>query len=66
MTKSGQNNSRRNLYEYCRALSASKRVILIVFVIWFLQALPKWSVAILADGELSAMIMKVFITSRGG
>ena len=43
-------------------LSTSKKVILIVFIIWFVQALPKWTVALTADGELSSKIMRVFIT----
>ena len=50
------------LYQRYKKLSTSKRVILIVFLIWFVQALPKWTVAITADGELSAKIMRVFIT----
>ena len=48
-----------------RNLSTSKKVILIVLSIWAAQAVPKWTVAITADGELSAKIMKVFITPRG-
>ena len=52
------------LYESYRSLSKSKRVILIVFLIWLAQALPKWTAAITADGELSAKIMKVFVTPR--
>ena len=57
---------RRNagLYERYRKLPKSKRVILIVFLIWLAQALPKWTAAITADGELSAKIMKVFVTPR--
>lgn len=45
-------------------LSRCKKIILIVFVIWAIQAVPKWTVAITADGELSAKIMKAFITPR--
>jgi hypothetical protein len=48
-----------------RKLSTSKKVILVVLSIWAAQAVPKWTVAITADGELSAKIMKVFITPRG-
>jgi hypothetical protein len=47
-----------------RRLPRSKKVILIVFLIWFAQAAPKWTVAITADGELAARIMKVFVTPR--
>lgn len=52
------------LYERYKKLPTSKKVILIVFIIWLVQALPKWTAAITADGELSAKIMKVFVTPR--
>lgn len=52
------------IMERFRRLSTSKKVIVIVFLIWLAQALPKWTAAITADGELSAKIMKVFITPR--
>ena len=51
-------------YERFRKLPKSKKVILVVFLIWLAQALPKWTAAIIADGELSAKIMKVFVTPR--
>jgi len=47
-----------------RRLPRGKKVILIVFLIWFAQAAPKWTAAITADGELAGRIMKVFITPR--
>jgi hypothetical protein len=47
-----------------RRLSRGKKVILIVFLIWFAQAVPKWTAAITADGELAGRIMKVFVTPR--
>jgi hypothetical protein len=47
-----------------RRLPRSKKVILMVFLIWFAQAAPKWIVAITADGELAGRIMKLFITPR--
>ncbi|MEA2079275.1 MAG: hypothetical protein U9P00_05345 [Pseudomonadota bacterium] len=53
-----------SLCERFRKLPKSKRVILVVFLIWLAQALPKWTAAITADGELSAKIMKVFVTPR--
>ena len=52
------------LYERFKNLPTSKRVILIVFMIWLAQAIPKWTAAITADGELSARIMKLFVTPR--
>lgn len=45
-------------------LPVGKKVILVVFLIWLAQALPKWSVAIMADGEMSANIVKFFITPQ--
>lgn len=45
-------------------LPRGKKIILVVFLIWFAQALPKWTAAITADGELSARIMKIFVTPR--
>jgi hypothetical protein len=53
-----------DLRERFRKLPRSKKVILVVFLIWLAQALPKWTAAITADGELSAKIMKVFVTPR--
>ncbi len=53
------------LYQRYKRLSTSKKVILIVFLIWLAQALPKWTAAITADGELSAKIMRIFITPTG-
>jgi len=52
------------LYQRYKRLSTSKRVILIVFLIWLAQALPKWTAAIIGDGELSAEIMRFFITPQ--
>ena len=46
-------------------LSTSKKAILIVLIIWAVQAIPKWTMAITADGHLSAKIMKVFVAPRG-
>ena len=50
------------LYQRYKRLPTSKKVILIVFLIWLAQALPKWTAAITADGELSAKIMRFFVT----
>ncbi len=60
--KPDQSNSYLSWY---RSLSTSKKVILVVMSIWAAQAVPKWTAAITADGELSAKIMKVFIQPRG-
>ena len=47
-----------------RRLSTSRKVILWVFVLWAAQAVPKWTAAIVADGETSASIMKVLVPPR--
>lgn len=47
-----------------RALSRSRQVILLVFLVWAAQAIPKWTAAILADGERAAAITTFFITPR--
>jgi hypothetical protein len=52
------------IYARFKQLSIGKKVIVVVFLIWAVQAIPKWSAAIMADGEMSARIMKVFITPR--
>ena len=64
MTGLEPNKQHTGLCARYRQLSKGKRVIVIVFMIWLIQALPKWTAAITADGELSAKIMKVFITPR--
>ena len=62
MVESEQRPKSSGIYQRYKKLSTSKKVILIVFIIWFVQALPKWTAAITADGELSAKIMRIFIT----
>ena len=53
-----------SLWSRYQQLSPSRKFIVAVFVIWLVQALPKWTAAVTADGEMSAQIMKVFITPR--
>jgi putative copper export protein len=55
---------RSGLRDRFNRLSTSKKVILVVMLIWLAQAVPKWTAAITASDELSAKIMKVFITPR--
>jgi hypothetical protein len=43
-------------------LSKAKRFLVAVFVVWFLQAVPKWAAVIFASDELSSQIMQMFIT----
>lgn len=47
-----------------QALSRGRKIVLMVFLIWAAQAIPKWTAAIVADGETSAAIMTFFITPR--
>ena len=54
-----------SLLDRYRALPRGKRIILIVFLIWAAQAIPKWTAAIVGDGETSAAIMTFFVTPRG-
>lgn len=46
------------------SLSRGKKMVLMVFIIWAAQAIPKWTLAITADGETSAKIISFFITPR--
>lgn len=52
------------MMEFYDHLSTSKKVIFVVFCIWLVQAIPKWSAALLAGDEVSASIMRVFIDPR--
>jgi hypothetical protein len=47
-----------------RGLPRAKRAILIVLLIWAAQAIPKWTAAIVGDGETAAAIMTFFIKPR--
>jgi preprotein translocase subunit YajC len=58
-----QRNS-QEMRERFAAMSRGKKIVLIVFIIWAIQAIPKWTAAIVADGETSAAIMTFFITPR--
>ena len=64
MVEQKPDSSLTQLYARYQKLSTSKKVILIVFLIWLAQALPKWTAAIGADDEMSADIMRIFITPR--
>jgi len=52
------------ILERLQSMSRGKKIVLAVFVIWAIQAIPKWTAAIVADGETSAAIMTFFITPR--
>lgn len=52
------------LRERLNAMSRGRKIVLIVFIIWAIQAVPKWTAAIVADGETSAAIMRFFIEPR--
>jgi len=52
------------LLDRVNAMSRGRKIVLVIFIIWAVQAIPKWTVAIIGDGETSAAIMKFFITPR--
>jgi hypothetical protein len=52
------------LLDRLSAMSRGKKIVLVVFIIWAVQAIPKWTAAIMADGETSAAIMTFFIEPR--
>ncbi len=64
MLKPETDKQQAGLNDRVKKLSTSKKIILVVFLIWLLQAIPKWTAAITADGELSARIMQLFVTPR--
>ncbi|MDM8561079.1 hypothetical protein [Candidatus Parabeggiatoa sp. HSG14] len=52
------------LYLWYMKLSLGKKVIVGSFLVWLLQAIPKWGFVLLGDGEMAASIMKLLITPR--
>ena len=56
--------SEARLSKQFQSLSRGKKMVLIVFLIWAAQAIPKWTLAITADGETSAKIVGIFITPK--
>lgn len=53
------------MQSHLQGFSLGRKLVLIIFLIWAIQAIPKWTAAIIADGETSASIMTFFITPRG-
>ena len=64
MDNRAKNVSAQELRERVAAMSRGKKIVLVVFIIWAVQAIPKWTAAIVGDGETSAAIMTFFITPR--
>jgi len=52
-------------YMWWKNLSPPKKVILISFLIWLVQAIPKWTFVIMGDGEATGDFLRLFITPRG-
>ena len=52
------------LYLWYMKLSLGKKVIITSFLLWLLQAIPKWGFVLLGDGEIAASIMRLLITPR--
>ncbi|MCG6967436.1 MAG: hypothetical protein LJE59_13090 [Chromatiaceae bacterium] len=64
MKDTGKHAESAELLERISAMSRGRKIVLVVFLIWAVQAIPKWTAAIMADGETSAAIMTLFITPR--
>ncbi|MCP5436105.1 MAG: hypothetical protein H6957_11630 [Chromatiaceae bacterium] len=64
MKNEGDEKTRAELLERFQAMSRGRKIVLVVFIIWAIQAIPKWTVAIVGDGETSAAIMRIFVTPR--
>lgn len=64
MKKPPNDDAAPELAERLRAMSRGRRIVLAVFVIWAVQAIPKWIFAIAADGETSAAIMRFFVAPK--
>jgi hypothetical protein len=52
------------LYLWYQQLPISKKVIFASFLIWVLQAIPKWGFVLFGDGEVAAMLMTALISPR--
>lgn len=64
MKQTTKHDGRPEVLDRLQAMSRGRKVVLIVFLIWAIQAIPKWTAAIVADGETSAAIMTFFIEPR--
>ena len=64
MDDRAKNGNAQELRERLAAMSRGRKIVLVVFIIWAVQAIPKWTAAIVGDGETSAAIMTFFITPR--
>lgn len=64
MPKTLKDDDSPELLDRINAMSRGKKIVLVVFIIWAVQAIPKWTAAIVADGETSADIMRFFVTPR--
>ena len=64
MKEQGKPLKTTQVLDQIQSMSRGKKIVLAVFVIWAIQAVPKWTAAIVADGETSAAIMTFFITPR--
>lgn len=52
------------MLERFQCMSRGKKIVFVVFVIWAVQAVPKWTAAVVGDNETSAAIVTFFITPR--
>lgn len=65
MRETHERGTSAEMIERIHAMSRGRKIVLAVFVIWAAQAIPKWTAAIMADGETSASIMRIFIQPLG-
>ena len=56
----------QELRERIAAMSRGKKIVLIVFIIWAVQAIPKWTAAIVADGETSGLAASLLLIPAWG
>ena len=64
MQESKPQSESLSLYQRYKRLSPGKRAIIVIFLIWLIQAIPKWVVVIAGDDQTSAKIMRFFVTPR--
>ena len=64
MNNEGDEKSRTGFSSVFRPCLVAGRSSWSFFVIWAIQAIPKWTAAIVGDGETSAAIMRMFVTPR--
>jgi len=52
------------LHLWYMKLSLGNKVITGSFLVWLIQAIPKWGFVFLGDGEMAASMMTLLVTPR--